>query len=114
MSPSFQYVGTRPEHVAGIPAGDISEPAYEALPWELQQAVLNNRGSDGGPLYVERPSRAERKRVRDLMGPEPDAANEAEPDTADAAEPEPEPVAAPEEAQPVVEPDQNQPVEQPA
>lgn len=76
--PSFDYVGNKPETIVGLDPKNISEADYEALPWELQQAVLNNRGSDGNPLYQERPSRSERKRVRDLMGPDPDAVDDPE------------------------------------
>lgn len=100
---SFIYVGTKPEHIVGIPAGDISEPAFEALPWELQQAVYNNRGSDGNPLYQERPSRAERKRVRDLMGPDPDSVEDPE-DSATDSESAADPVA-------FIIPDASQPIE---
>lgn len=51
--PAYQFVGKHPEHIVGLEAGDLSEQEYDALPWELQQAVLLNRGSDGGPLYSE-------------------------------------------------------------
>lgn len=84
--PAFDYVGHKPEHIVGLDPKNISEEQYDALSWELQQAVLNNRGSDGNPLYQERPSRAERKRVRDLMGPDPDAADDTGADDGAAAD----------------------------
>lgn len=65
--PSFQYIGHRPEHIVGIPAGDISEAEYDALSWDLQQAVLINKGSNGGPLYVERATTTEKREATRVM-----------------------------------------------
>lgn len=56
--PHFQYIGRKPETIVGLEPKNISEEEYDALPWDLQQAVLLNKGSDGGPLYVERMDRA--------------------------------------------------------
>jgi hypothetical protein len=71
MSPAFTYVGHLPEHIVGLEAGDLSDEAYDALPWELQQAVLINKGSDGNPLYQLTPP-----------SPEPAPAPEQEPQVA--------------------------------
>lgn len=74
--PAFTYVGRSPEHIVGIPEGDISEEQYEALDWDHQQAVYLNRGSDGGPLYQEvseAPATAEEDEpLAVIAAPEPD------------------------------------------
>jgi hypothetical protein len=87
--PAYSYVGKSPEHIVGVPEGDITEEEYDALPWELQQAVLINKGSDGQVLYVEKP---------------------AEADTPVAAEPE----SVPDPAPAAAEPDLNLPLDEPA
>jgi hypothetical protein len=53
MSVKFQYVGHSGETIVGLEPRDLSEEDYDALDYDHQQAVLLNRGSDGGPLYVE-------------------------------------------------------------
>jgi hypothetical protein len=90
MSPRFQYIGSRGEHIVGLPAGDLSAEDYDALDYEHQQAVYLNRGSDGGPLYTE---------VHEAPVVAP----------ADEVPVDPEPV-----AEPPAQPDLNQPLDEPA
>ena len=76
--PAFSYIGSRGEHVVGLGTTDLSAEQYDALPYDIQQAVYINRGSDGGPLYQE---------VYDLPVAEPELAPaEPEQPPADPAE----------------------------
>lgn len=108
--PSFQYVGVKPETIVGLEPKNISEAEYDALPWDLQQAVLLNKGSDGGPLYVERMDRATVREFNANMkeGQEPEPAEE--PVLAE----EPAVVVAEIPQEPVVESDLNLPLDEPA
>ncbi len=51
--PAFTYVGHNDEHIVGVPAGHLSAEEFDALDYDLQQAVYLNRGSDEKPLYVQ-------------------------------------------------------------
>lgn len=51
--PSFKYIGHSGETIVGMTPTDLTAEEYDALDYDHQQAVLINKGSDGGPLYVE-------------------------------------------------------------